>query len=59
LEYDGGKVRFELVDNFRAKERKPLMLTLAGSCFAKKNILGRPVMDYFKQRLFNPVWHGV
>ena len=36
LEYDGGKVRFELVDSFRANERKPLMLTLVGSCFESK-----------------------
>ena len=47
LEYDGGKVRFELVDNFRANERKPLMLTLAGSCFAKKNTLGRLKVSSF------------
>ena len=32
FEYDGGNVRVELVDNFRASERKPLMLTLVGSC---------------------------
>ena len=32
FEYDGGNVRFELVDNFRASERNPLMLTLLGSC---------------------------